>query len=322
MSDENQIRNTGSTEGWERDAIVQLANAGLEEQRRSRRWNIFFKLLGFAYLFLVLMMFVGGSNFGGGKKSSGSHAALVDLKGVIADGEDASADNVVAGLRAAFKNKGTKGVILRINSPGGSPVQSGYINDEIVRLRAKYPDIPLYAVISDLCASGGMYVAVAADKIYADKGSLVGSIGVRMDGFGFVEAIDKLGVERRLMTAGEYKGLLDPFLPEDAQVREHLQGMLDNIHRQFIDVVKQGRGDRLADDDRLFSGLVWTGEEAIDVGLVDELGSAGHVAREIIGEEEIVDFTRKPDFFERFAGNIGASMVRSIKTELMEPRLR
>ena len=307
------------SEGWERDAITRLAFAGLQEQRKARRWSIFFRSLGFLYLFLLLFLFLRDL---GETPKPGKHTALVDLQGVIAEGSEAAADEMVAGLRSAFKHKNTVGVILRINSPGGSPVQAGYINDEIRRLREEYPDIPLYAVISDICASGGYYVAAAADKIYADKASIVGSIGVRMDSFGFVEAIDKLGVERRLMTAGDHKGLMDPFLPIDATEQAHLQKLLDNIHTQFIDVVKQGRGERLADDERIFSGLIWTGEEALDLGLIDEFGSAGFVAREVIGEEDIMDFTPRKDFFERLATNIGASMARGMASVLTEAQLR
>jgi protease-4 len=304
---------------WERGLLTQLAYAGLDEQRRARRWSIFFKGLGFAYLFALLALFT--VRLDGPTQAVGKHAALVDLDGVIAQGTEASADEVVAGLRAAFEDKNTAGVILRINSPGGSPVQAGYINDEIQRLRAKYPDTPLYAVIVDVCASGGYYVAAAADKIYADKASIVGSIGVRMDSFGFVEAIDKLGVERRLLTAGEHKALLDPFLPVDEVARTHVQAQLDAIHEQFIDVVKSGRGARLADDETIFSGLIWTGEQAIALGLVDELGSAGYVAREVIGEERIVDFTKEKNFWERLAADLGTSLGSVLARSLMQPTL-
>jgi len=252
----------------------------------------------------------------------GKHTALVDLSGVIAANADASADRIVTGLRAAFEDDKTVGVILRINSPGGSPVQSGYINDEIQRLRAEYPDIPFYAVVMDICASGGYYVAAAADRIYADKASVVGSIGVRFDGFGFVDAIDRLGIERRLMTAGEHKALLDPFLPEGEAEKVHMQRLLDAIHQQFIDVVKQGRGDRLADNPEIFSGLVWTGDQALELGLVDELGSAGYVAREVIGQANIVDFTPRKSVFDRFLTNLGASVAKGAVEAVTEPSLR
>jgi len=237
-----------------------------------------------------------------------AHTALIEISGVIAAGNEASADNVVTALRKAFKNDKAAGIILRINSPGGSPVQSGYINDEIVRLRNKYPDKPLHAVIVDICASGGYYIAAAADNIYADKASLVGSIGVIMNGFGFTEAMDKLGVERRLLTAGEHKGFLDPFSPVNEAEVAHTKGMLANIHQQFINVVKNGRGDRLADDEKLFSGYIWSGEKSLELGLIDGLGSSSYVAREIIGEEKLVDYTIKPTFIDRFAERVGASM--------------
>ena len=251
------------------------------------------------------------------------HTALVELNGVISDKDEANADSVVTALRDAFDNEHSAGVILRINSPGGSPVQSGYIYDEIRRLREKHPDTPLYAVVTDICASGGYYIASAADKIYADKASIVGSIGVRMDNFGFVEAIDKLGVERRTLTAGENKALLDPFLPENEKAKAHMQTMLDEIHQQFIDSVKKGRGDRLDTTvEGIFSGLIWTGQAAVNIGLVDELGSSSHVAREVIGEETIVNYTVKQDIFERFAERLGSSVAQVISTQWLNPTLR
>jgi protease-4 len=305
---------------WEREALTRLAYAGLQEQRISRRWGIFFKLLGFIYLFALVMLFV--VDFDTPAKTAGNHTALVELDGIIADGADANADDVVTGLRAAFEDANTAGVILRINSPGGSPVQAGYINDEIKRLRGEYPDIPIYAVIADIAASGGYYVAVAADEIYADKASVVGSIGVRMDSFGFVEAIEKLGVERRLLTAGQHKALLDPFLPVDAVAQEHVQELLDEIHEQFIAVVREGRGERLVETQRTFSGLIWTGQDAVELGLVDGLGSAGYVAREIIGEEKVVDFTREKDLFERLTANLGAATADALTRLLTQGQLR
>lgn len=304
---------------WEREILARLAFAGLQEQRRARRWGIFFKTLGFLYLFALLALLVVDT---GPAQRVGRHTALVDLSGIIAEGADASADQIVSGLRAAFEDEHTAGVILRINSPGGSPVQAGYINSEIRRLREAHPQTPLYAVVVDVCASGGYYVAAAADRIYADKASIVGSIGVRMDGFGFVEAIERLGIERRLMTAGRHKALLDPFLPEDPVARDHLQAMLDQIHRQFIEAVKAGRGDRLIDDERIFSGLVWTGEEALRLGLVDGLGSAGYVAREVIGAEKIVDYTPKKSFLDRLGANVGAAMARWLTQAAVTPQLR
>ena len=294
--------------GWEKKFITKLAESSLREQKRSRRWSIFFKLLTFGYLITLLVMF-SDSEMAANKLAS-KHTALVDLTGLIAEGEKASSDNIVTALRESFEDKNTTGVILRINSPGGTPVQAGYIYDEIIRLREKYPDTPLYAVISDMCASGGYYVAAAADKIYADKASIVGSIGVRMDNFGFVEAMKKLGVERRTLTAGKNKALLDPFAPIDKEVNKHMSTMLQSIHQQFINAVKKGRGDRLKQDvEGLFSGLIWTGEQSLEIGLVDELASAGHVAREVIGEEDIVNFTVTDDLLDRLAKRVGATMA-------------
>jgi protease-4 len=304
---------------WERRVITRLAQASLKEQMRARRWSIFFKFLVFAYITFILFMFV-EPDFSGAHIAS-KHTALVDLTGVIADNEDASADNIISSLRSAFEDSKTAGVILRINSPGGTPVQAGYIYDEIVRLRKLHPDIPLYAVISDMCASGGYYVASAADRIYADKASIVGSIGVRMDNFGLVGAIHKLGIERRTLTAGENKAMMDPFLPVDTEQQKHMQKMLDNIHQQFIDAVKKGRGDRLKDDDRLYSGLIWTGEESLKLGLVDELGSAGYVAREVIGAEDIVEYTVTEDLFDRLASRVGTSMAHMLGDKFLIPKL-
>jgi len=323
MSEQHTDKQGAHNEQWQQDVLTKLVFASLTEQRRTRRWNIFFKGLFAAYLFLLLiiMWFPGGDT---GKVTTGKHTALIEIDGVIASNGDVNADRVVTGLRNAFKDKDTQGIILRINSPGGSPVQAGYINDEITRLRKLHPEIKVYAVIADICASGGYYIAAAADAIYADKASLVGSIGVVMNSFGFVEAIDKLGVERRLYTAGENKGFLDPFSPERKEEVAHVKGMLSQIHQQFIDVVKQGRGDKLKDSDKLFSGLIWTGEESVKLGLVDELGSSSYVAREIIKAENIVDFTPRERFFERLADRLGASMAstlaRQLKLESMLPQ--
>ena len=303
---------------WEKKIITKLAESSLQEQKRSRRWSIFFKLLTFGYLITLLVLF-SDSEIAANKLTS-KHTALVDLTGLIAEGEKASSDNIVTALRDAFKDKNTTGVILRINSPGGTPVQAGYIYDEIIRLREKYPDTPLYAVISDMCASGGYYVAAAADKIYADKASIVGSIGVRMDNFGFVEAMKKLGVERRTLTAGKNKALLDPFMPVDEEVNKHMQAMLQSIHQQFIKAVKEGRGDRLKQDvDGLFSGLIWTGEQSLEIGLVDELASSGYVAREIIGEDNIVNFTVTDDLLDRLAKRVGATMASILMKSESQP---
>ena len=299
---------------WERQVVTQLAEASLKEQRRSRRWGIIFKLLTFAYIGVILFMIAEASLTT--VTINEKHTALIELSGVIADKEKASADHIVTALRDAFENENSAGVVLRINSPGGSPVQSGYIYDEILRLRKANPDTPLYAVVTDICASGGYYIASAADKIYADKASIVGSIGVRMDNFGFVDAIEKLGVERRTLTAGENKALLDPFLPENEKTKAHMQNMLSEIHQQFINAVKEGRGDRLDTSvEGLFSGLIWSGEAAVKNGLVDELASASYVAREVIGEETIVDYTVQEDILERFAQRLGSTVAQVISTQ-------
>ncbi len=301
-----------SDSAWERKIIEKLALETLTEQKRRRRWGIFFKILGFVYLtFLIVVLGDWGGaadKLGDGKK----HTAMIQLNGVIKPTGEASAEKITEALQAAFKDRSTQGVILRINSPGGSPVQSGIINDEIRRLRAKYPNIPLYAVVEDVCASGGYYVAAAADKIFVDKASVVGSIGVLMDGFGFTGTMDKLGVERRLLTAGQNKGFLDPFSPQDDQHKQHAQILLDDIHKQFIDVVRKGRGQRLKESPELFSGLMWTGAKSIELGLADGFGSVEYVAREVIKAEDILDYTMRASLTERFARQFGADMAEGI----------
>ena len=298
---------------WEREVLEKLAMSAVKEQRRARHWGIFFKTLTFAYLFLLLFLFMGWTGekpetgLGGGK-----HTAVVELNGVIAANSMASADNINSSLQDAFKDKGTQGVILQINSPGGSPVQAGYINDEIRRLRAKHPDIPLYVVVEDICASGGYYVAAAADKIFVNKASLIGSIGVLMDGFGFTGTMGKLGVERRLLTAGANKGFLDPFSPMNDKQKEIAQQMLDDIHQQFIQVVKDGRGKRLKQDPELFSGLVWTGDKGIKLGLADGYGSTESVARDVIHAEKIVDYTSHEGLADRLAKRFGAGVMSAL----------
>ncbi|MFV1873635.1 MAG: S49 family peptidase [Oleiphilus sp.] len=285
------------------------------EQRRARRWGIFFKLLTFSYLFVLLIVMQGGFSKDI-KHDAEKYTGLVDLRGVIADGEEANADFLVSGLRAAFEDEGAQAVILRINSPGGSPVQSGYVYDEIKRLRTLHPEKPLYAVISDIGASGAYYIAAAADQIYADKASLVGSIGVVASGFGFVDTLEKLGVERRLYTAGSHKGFLDPFSEEKPEEVDFWKGVLNSTHEQFIAKVKEGRGDRLKVTENTFSGLVWNGEQALEMGLVDGLGSAGFVARDIVGAEEIVDFTPQPDPFERLTKTLGIAAAKAMASVL------
>jgi len=301
-------------EGWERELLEKLAFASLEESRKARRWGIFFKIFIAVYLIIVLLIMQSGT--WGEKALASRYTALVDLDGEISAESNANADNIIQGLRDAFEAKAAVGVILQANSPGGSPVQSAYIYDEILRLREKYPDKPLYAVIGDVCASGCYYAVAAADKIYASPASIVGSIGVLMDGFGFVDGMKKLGIERRLLTAGENKGMLDPFSPLDSKARRHAQKMLDEIHGQFIDAVKQGRGDALKPNKEIFSGLFWSGTKAKELGLVDEYGSAGSVARDVIGAEEIVDYTVRENLFHRLAERFGMAMGRSVASEL------
>jgi protease-4 len=306
---------------WERETLEKLAFAALKEQTKARRWGIFFKLLTFAYItFLLVMLFEwrGDADF----IVDGKHTALVELEGVIDAKGDASAEKITSALQSAFKDKNTQGVILRINSPGGSPVQSGIINDEVRRLRGLHPNTPLYVVVEDVCASGGYYVAASADKIYVNKASLVGSIGVLMDGFGFTGSMEKLGVERRLITAGENKGFMDPFSPVDPKQREYALGMVKDIHQQFIAVVKQGRGKRLKDSPELFSGLVWTGQKAVELGLADGYGSVESVARDVIKAESIVDYTEKSNPVERLAKRFGAAAAKSFAEFTLRESIR
>ena len=246
--------------------------------------------------------------------SNQKHTALIEINGIISSETEASADFIITGLRKAFEDENTQGIILRINSPGGSPVQAGYVNDEIKRLKIKHPNTPIFAVISDMCTSGAYYIAVSADKIFANKASIVGSIGVVMSGFGFVDAIKKLGIERRLLYSGERKTLMDPFTPIDFFDEAHMQEILDKIHQQFIAIVKDGRGDNLSDNEELFSGLIWSGEESVGLGLIDGLASSSEVARDIIGNEYIVNYTRRENYFDRFAKQVGASIFHRINT--------
>jgi len=308
---------TDSHEQTDKEIFSRLAFASLTEQRRARRWNIFFKSL-FAGYFLVLIFVLylpeGSNSIADAKKT---HTAIIDINGVISSESEANADSIITSLRKAFEAEKAKAVILRINSPGGSPVQAGYINDEIYRLKKKYPEKKVYAVIADMCASGGYYIAAAADEIYADKASVVGSIGVLMNGFGFVDAMKKVGVERRLYTAGAHKGFLDPFSKAKPEDIKHIQGLLGNIHQQFIDTVRKGRGDKLKENDKLYSGLVWTGEESIKIGLVDGLGSSSYVAREIVNAENLVDYTLKPNFIDRFAERLGVSFGTAVTSKFL-----
>lgn len=305
-----------SEQRWERDVLTKLALSAIQEQRRTRRWGIFFKALFF--VFILMALFVSAPK-DWEKVGGGRHTALVELNGEIAQDKRANADDLIDALRAAFRDKSTAGVIIRADSPGGSPVQAGLVNDEIFRLRKQHPDIPVYAVVTDICASGCYYIISAADKIYADKASLVGSIGVLMNGFGFTGALNKLGIERRLITSGRHKAFLDPFSPLKEQDKKFMQALLDRVHRQFIDVVKKGRGNRLKPSDQLFSGLVWTGAEGVKLGLVDELRSTRDVAREVIGADRVVDYTRHPDYFQRLVQRFGASMGRRLGSLLGLP---
>ena len=290
---------------WERETLEKLAFASLQEQRLARRWRNFFRFTWLA-IFIVLA-WIGISHNGPNKDASLPHTAVVEIRGEIASGGEASAEEIVAGLRSAFDDEGAQAVVLLINSPGGSPVQAGIVNDEIRRLKALHKK-PVYAVVEETCASAAYYIAVAADKIFVDKASIVGSIGVLMDGFGFTGLMDKLGVERRLMTAGENKGFLDPFSPQTEKQRAFAQTMLNQIHHQFISVVKSGRGDRLKETPDTFSGLFWSGQQAIELGLADQLGSLDFVAREIVKAEEIVDYTRRENEAERLAKRFGAAI--------------
>jgi protease-4 len=308
-------KNKGGSEDSKAWALLEkVSTASIAEQRRTRRWGILFKSLTFIYLFILLGLAFPQQEAMMLGDTKSPHTALVRLEGVIAAEEEANADAVVTGLREAFEAEQSRAVLLAINSPGGSPVQSGYIYDEIKRLRALHADKKVYAVISDLGASGAYYVAAAADEIYADKASLVGSIGVVASSFGFVGAMEKMGVERRAFSAGEHKNFLDPFQPLVESEREFWQEVLDTTHRQFIQQVQLGRGDRLADDDELFTGLVWSGEQALELGLVDGLGSPGHVAREVIGEENMVDYSMQLHPLDRLIREMGASFGQGLAT--------
>lgn len=297
---------------WERSVLENLAAETLDEQKRARKYRTAVSLLWLAFFFLIFLAVMGlFSGKRGESSATDKHTALVELKGVISADSKASADKIISALQAAFKDKNTAGVVLRINSPGGSPVQAGYINDEIKRLRGKYKDIPIYVVVQDICASGGYYVAVAADKIFVDKASLVGSIGVLMDGFGFTGTMEKLGVERRLVTAGANKGFLDPYSPMNPDQQKYAQQMVGEIHQQFISVVKAGRGARLKETPETFSGLVWSGEKSVALGLADGFGGLDFVAREVVKAEQVVDFTSEESFSEQFARRLGANAAES-----------
>lgn len=319
-SDSGARSSATSAPGWERATLEKLAFASLNEQKATRRWKTFVRLSWLA--FFVFLVWLALHRATPSTDATTPHTAVIEIKGEIAAGADASAEFVNAALRAAFEDEGSQAIVLLINSPGGSPVQAGMMNDEILRLKAQYKK-PVYAVVEETCASAAYYVAVSADKIYVDKASVVGSIGVLMDGFGFTGLMEKLGVERRLLTAGENKGFLDPFSPQNEKQRVFAQAMLDQIHQQFITVVKQGRGDRLKETPEMFSGLFWSGQQAVELGLADQLANLDYVAREVVKAEEVVDYTRRDNVAERLAKKFGAAIgAGAIKTFGAIPALR
>lgn len=309
-------------DAWVKATLREVSLASVQEQRRARRWNIFFRFAFLGYLLFITATLMIPTCSKRAAGVVGEHTAIVDINGVIAEGEEADAERINEGMRRAFEAKGVQAVVLKINSPGGSPVQAGLIYDEIRRLRALHEDVPVYAVAGDLCASAAYYIASAADEIYVDKASMVGSIGVLLNSFGFTGTMERFGVERRLYTAGENKDFLDPFSPEEADQVAHVQSMLDDIHQQFIEAVKNGRGDRLADKPEIFSGLIWTGRQAKSLGLVDGLGSVGYVARELVGAEETVNYTPKQDLLTRLTERLGASIGSNLSERLVTPNLR
>jgi protease IV len=309
----NQDNPVTSKPGWERELVEKLAFAAITEQRRSRRWGIFFKMLMFTYL-IAVFGFAMYPKFKQEMQASGkSHTAVINLAGMIAEDQSANADSIIGSLREAVKDKNTKGIIIHANSPGGSPVQSAYVYDEIKKIKNEHPAIPIHAVVSDICASGCYYIVSATDKIFASPASLIGSIGVIMDSFGFVDTMQKLGVERRLLTAGAHKALLDPFSPSKPEENQYMQTLINQVHQQFINAVKTGRGNRLKETPDMFSGLVWTGEESIKLGVIDALGSEDYVAKEVIGAETLVDFTQQERLVDRIAGKLGASFGLGLK---------
>ncbi|MGR8999516.1 MAG: S49 family peptidase [Gammaproteobacteria bacterium] len=313
---------TSSESGWERAVIEKLALASITEQTRARRWSVFFKSLMFLYLIALFGVAMYPSikhNIGNDSKG---HTAVIDVVGAIAEDKDANAASIIESLRDAVKDKNTKGIILHSNSPGGSPVQSSYVYEEIRKIKKEHPDLPIYAVVSDICASGCYYIASASDKIFVNQSSLIGSIGVLMDGFGFVDTMQKLGIERRLLTAGAHKAMLDPFSPPKEDETKYMQGLLDQVHQQFIGAVKAGRGDRLKETPEMFSGLVWTGEAGVKLGVADDFGNDDYVAKNIIGAEKLVDFTQQGRLIDKIASKLGASFGQAIGSAIQWPSLR
>ncbi|MFZ2169376.1 MAG: S49 family peptidase [Methylococcaceae bacterium] len=324
---ENQNDNPIKTEvsrdnGWEREIIEKLALASITEQTRARRWSVFFKSLMFLYLIALFGVAMYPSIKEGIETDTKAHTAIIDVVGMIAEDKDANADSIIESLRDAVKDKNTKGIILHSNSPGGSPVQSAYVYEEIRNIKKEHPDLPVYAVVSDICASGCYYIASASDKIFVNQSSLIGSIGVLMDGFGFVDTMQKLGVERRLLTAGTHKAMLDPFSPPKEDETKYMQGLLDQVHQQFIGAVKAGRGDRLKETPEMFSGLVWTGEAGVKLGVADGFGNDDYVAKNIIGAEKLVDFTQQGRLIDKIAGKLGATFGQAIANAIQWPSLR
>jgi len=307
---------------WEREVLEKLAMAAVTEQRRARRWSVFFKTLMFVYLIAVGAIAFYPKFESGMDSSEKQHTAIIDVVGAIAENEVANADSIIEGLRDAVKDKKTKGIVLNINSPGGSPVQSAYVYEEIKRIKQKHPKLPIYAVVSDICASGGYYIAAAADKIYVNQSSMIGSIGVVMNGFGFVSTMEKLGVDRRLIIAGEHKALMDPFSPANEVETRHMQTLLDDVHQQFIRAVKAGRGERLQETEDMFSGLVWTGEQGVKLGLADDFGSVDSVAREVIGANKKLNFTPQERLLDKIAGKLGASFGHALGSAVTGMSLR
>lgn len=304
MQDDKPLGDAKKPDGWERSVLEKLVLANLHEQRAARRWRIFFRLLWIGLLATVVWLIYRDVT-PTTKAVSRPHTAVIEITGAIATDSEASAKSVVAALRAAFADPGAKGVVLLINSPGGSPVQAGIIADEIHRLRALH-DKPIHAVVQEVAASAAYYIASATQNIYVDKASIVGSIGVMMNGFGFTELMDKLGIERRLLTAGDNKGFMDPFSPQSEEQAQHARLMLEDIHQQFIDVVRRGRGDRLQESPEIFSGLIWSGQRAVELGLADDMASLDQVAREVIQAELLIDYTRRENLAMRLARRVGA----------------
>ncbi len=322
FGEQPQVATRSSTSPASTSALIldKLARDFLAEQKSRRRWSTFFRVVLLLVIVPLLLMALFAPNVVT-PTCMDSCTALVKLDGEIASDADASATNINEALREAFAAPEVQGVILEINSPGGSPVQAGQIYDEIRRLRAAHPNVPLYTVVGEMAASGGYYIAAAADEIYVDKASLLGSIGVIMMNFGFTGAMEKLGVEQRTVTSGENKSFMDPFSPENEEQRAHMQGLLDNVHRQFIDAVRAGRGERLNEIDGIFSGLIWDGEGAIRIGLADDLGTVDSVARDVIGEKNIVDFSYYPNFSERLARQLGAAFAQHFSTQVTNQKI-